>query len=55
MGRSVLSMGHCSGCPLSDERREMMVRSTLALRLALILAALAALAMVAGGSPWGPS
>lgn len=32
-----------------------MLRSTTVLRLALILAALAALATVAGGSPWGPS
>jgi hypothetical protein len=32
-----------------------MLRSTLALRLALILAALAALALVAGDLPWGPS
>jgi hypothetical protein len=31
-----------------------MLRTTFALRLALILAALAALAIVAGGAPWGP-
>jgi hypothetical protein len=32
-----------------------MLRSTLSLRLALILAALAALAIVAGEMPWGPT
>ncbi len=32
-----------------------MLRSSLSLRLALIVAALAALAVFAGGLPWGPS
>jgi hypothetical protein len=32
-----------------------MLRNTLALRLALILAVLGALAIVAGEMPWGPS
>lgn len=32
-----------------------MLRSTLALRLALVLAVLAALAMFAGDMPWGPA
>ena len=32
-----------------------MLRSTLALRLVLILAALAALAIFVGESPWGPA
>jgi hypothetical protein len=32
-----------------------MLRTTFALRLALILAVFAALAIVAGGAPWGPS
>jgi hypothetical protein len=32
-----------------------MLRNRLALRLALILAVLAALAIVAGEMPWGPS
>ena len=32
-----------------------MLRSSLSLRLALIVAALAALAIFAGGLPWGPS
>ena len=32
-----------------------MLRNTFTLRLALILAALAALALVAGELPWGPS
>lgn len=31
-----------------------MLRTTSALRLALILAAFAALAIIAGGAPWGP-
>jgi hypothetical protein len=31
-----------------------MVRSTLLLRVALIIAVLAAIAMVAGDLPWGP-
>ncbi len=32
-----------------------MLRSSLSLRLALIVAALAGLAIFAGGLPWGPS
>lgn len=32
-----------------------MLRSSFAIRLALILAVLGALAMVAGEFPWGPS
>jgi hypothetical protein len=32
-----------------------MLRMTFALRLALILAALAALAIIAGEMPWGPT
>jgi hypothetical protein len=32
-----------------------MLRSTFALRLVLILAAFAALAIFAGGAPWGPA
>jgi hypothetical protein len=32
-----------------------MLRSALTLRLALILAALAALAIIAGEMPWGPA
>lgn len=32
-----------------------MLRNTFTLRLALILAALGALALVAGEMPWGPS
>ena len=31
-----------------------MLRSSFAIRLALILAALAALALIAGEMPWGP-
>jgi hypothetical protein len=31
-----------------------MSRTTLALRLALLVCALAALAMTLGGAPWGP-
>jgi hypothetical protein len=31
-----------------------MLRSTFALRIALIVAACVALAIMAGGSPWGP-
>jgi hypothetical protein len=31
-----------------------MLRSALAIRLLLIMAALAAIAAVAGGLPWGP-
>ena len=32
-----------------------MLRSTLALKIALIAAVAAAIAMIAGGLPWGPS
>jgi len=32
-----------------------MLRTTFAIRLALILAVFAALAIVAGGAPWGPA
>jgi hypothetical protein len=31
-----------------------MLRSTTALRIALIVAVVAAIAMIAGGLPWGP-
>jgi hypothetical protein len=32
-----------------------MLRTTFAIRLALILAVFAALAIFAGGAPWGPA
>jgi len=32
-----------------------MLRSTTALRIALVVAVVAAIAMIAGGLPWGPS
>ena len=55
MGRSVLPSGHASRCPPSEGKEGTMLRSPLAIRLALILAALAALAMIAGELPWGPA
>ena len=37
-----------------DKRRGQVLRTTLMVRVVLIIAALAALGLMLGGEPWGP-